>query len=99
MHTILLGMTTFAKELQKENAPSPILVTLFGMTTSAKELHQENALLHIIFVPSLTEYPLLNPCGAFNNFLPSLLYFTPHSSIKASFNSSSVALVDKSSIV
>ena len=32
MHTILLGMTTFAKELQKENA-----------------------LLHIIFVPSLTE--------------------------------------------
>ena len=36
-------MTTSAKELQEENARSPILVTLFGMTTSDKELQAKNA--------------------------------------------------------
>ena len=36
-------MTTSANVLQKENAPSPILVTLFGMTTSANVLQKENA--------------------------------------------------------
>ena len=43
MYTTLLGMTTSANVLQKENAPSPILVTLFGMTTSANVLQKENA--------------------------------------------------------
>ena len=63
------------------------------------KLQPANAELHIILVPSLTEYPPLSSLGASNSFLPSLLYFTPHSSIKASFNSSSVISVDKSSIV
>ncbi len=95
----LLGMTILDRELQRENAPSPILTTLLGITMLVKEVHVENALLHIILVPSLTEYPPLSSLGASNSFLPSLLYFTPRSSIKASFNSSSVISVDKSSIV
>ena len=99
MIVTLFGMIILDREKHFLNAHFPILVIPSGMAMLVKELHIENARSHIIRVLSLTEYPLFSPCGAFNNFLPSLLYFTPHSSIKASFNSSSVALVDKSSIV
>ena len=51
----LLGMDIYINEAQKENAQSPMLVTLEGMTISDRERQFQNALLHIILVPSLTE--------------------------------------------
>ena len=51
----LLGMDIYFNEKQRENARSPMLVTLEGMTISDRESLQENALSHIILVPSLTE--------------------------------------------
>ena len=93
----LFGMTMLNSNKQPENAPSPILVTLFGTIMLVRKLHIEKALSHIIFVPSLKEKSPFKSDGAFNNFLPSLLYFIPHSSINASSSSSSVTSVDKSS--
>ena len=48
-------MDIYINEEQKENAQSPILVTLAGMTISNREPHKKNAESHIILVPSLTE--------------------------------------------
>ena len=48
-------MDIYFNEKQRENARSPMLVTLEGMTISDRESLQENALSHIILVPSLTE--------------------------------------------
>ena len=44
MLVILEGMTILHRELQQENALSPMLVTLEGMTILDRELQQENAL-------------------------------------------------------
>ena len=76
MLVTLSGMTILDREKHFTNADFPILVIPSGMAMPVKELHIENARSHIIRVLSLTEYPLFSPCGAFNNFLPSLLYLS-----------------------
>ena len=55
MLVTLEGTTTSDRELQSQNALSPMLVTLEGMTISDSERQPLNALSHIILVPSLTE--------------------------------------------
>ena len=52
MLVTLSGMTMLDRELQSENALSPMLVTLEGMTMLDREQHQSNALSHIIIIPS-----------------------------------------------
>ena len=88
------GITRLCKEVQPQNALSPMLVTLSRITRLLKEEQSRNASSQIILVSFLIKQVPSSSLGDFSNFIPSLLYFTPYSSIMASFNSSSVAFVD-----
>ena len=45
-------MVTEVKEEHRENALSPIVVTLFGMVTVVKKGHRENAYFPTVVIPS-----------------------------------------------
>ena len=88
------------RDMHKLKASSPMLVTEFGMVMLWRESHPLKAPSQITSVPSLTTYSFSrNEEEAFNSFFPSRLYLTPYSSLIASFKSSSVASVDRTSSI
>ena len=96
------GMVMLWRDLKFQKASSPMLVTEFGMVTHWKKSQPLKAPSQITSVPSLTTYSFSyneNKEEAFNSFFPSRLYLTPYLSSIASFKSSSIASVERTSSI